>query len=89
MRLCNERQEKILAEVRDQNEILINQNGNLNDKLDNVQGDLAVVQDKLEISVEDRCPKVRTSLYYSKRTNVAIVSLTMSSADNMFMCQVD
>jgi hypothetical protein len=75
MRLCNERQEKILAEVRDQNEnlkeslfevrdqneILINQNGDLNDKLDNVQGDLAVVQDKLEISVEDRCPKVRTT----------------------------
>jgi hypothetical protein len=45
----------------DQNEILINQNGDLNDKLDNVQGDLAVVQDKLEISVEDRCPKVRTT----------------------------
>jgi hypothetical protein len=41
MRLCNERQEKILAEVRDQNEILINQNGDLNDKLDSVQGDLA------------------------------------------------
>jgi hypothetical protein len=68
MRLCNERQEKILADVRtqnetliDQNEILINQNGDLNDKLDNVQGDLAVVQDKLEISVEDRCPKVRTT----------------------------
>ena len=61
MRLCNERQEKILSEVRDQNEILIGQNGDLNDKLDNVQGDLAVVQDKLEISVEDRCPKVRTT----------------------------
>jgi hypothetical protein len=43
MRLCNQRQEKILTEVRDQNEILINQNGDLNDKLDNVQGDLAVV----------------------------------------------
>jgi hypothetical protein len=51
----------MLTEVRDQNEILINQNGDLNDKLDNVQGDLAVVQDKLEISVEDRCPKVRTT----------------------------
>jgi hypothetical protein len=45
----------------DQNEILINQNGDLNDKLDNVQCDLATVQDKLEISVEDRCPKVRTT----------------------------
>jgi hypothetical protein len=51
----------MLTEVRDQNEILIGQNGDLNDKLDNVQGDLAVVQDKLEISVEDRCPKVKTT----------------------------
>jgi hypothetical protein len=43
MRLCNERQEKILTDVRtqnetliDQNEILINQNGNLNDKLESI-----------------------------------------------------
>jgi hypothetical protein len=42
-----------LTEVRDQNDVLIDQN-------QEIQGELAVVQDKLNISIEDRVPKVRT-----------------------------
>jgi hypothetical protein len=44
---------QILLEVRDQNNLLLDQN-------DEIQGELAVVQDKLDTSLEDRCPKVLT-----------------------------
>jgi hypothetical protein len=43
-----------LNEIKDQNDLLINQN-------DDIQGELAVVQDKLDCSLEDRCPKVQTN----------------------------
>jgi hypothetical protein len=49
-----EMMKKHLNEIKDQNDLLINQN-------DDIQGELAVVQDKLDCSLEDRCPKVQTS----------------------------
>ena len=53
MSLQIKKQSDVLYEVRDQNNLLIDQN-------DDIQGELAVVQNKLDTSLEDRCPKVLT-----------------------------
>jgi len=53
MSLLLKKQEIVLNEVKDQNNLMLDQN-------DEIQGELAVVQDKLDTSLEDRCPKVLT-----------------------------